>query len=422
MDLNLQTSSVSDLKPFKSAWQVHVKLLHSWNSFHTTTGSDLEMVLTDVNVRYIPVWHYNISYGVKIQAICKQSLLQRLQMHCDVGKWKVINNFTLSPATGIYRHTDHVYKIHFLSQTTITDSNLQCENMFLDLKDFRDIINGSHDKRFLIDIVGQAIEVSEIQTINTNGGKEKKKIEFQLRDISDQRIPCCLWGNFAEAMESHREEAQFGVVVCKDVVTKSNPRSGQKLDSWKDCEDLNVSELLGCTQVKKCKVVATICAIDTDYAWYYFGSKFVLLDWIAWPVIGVTAEKILDGSLDEIEDPELLPACIKDLVGKTFKFGVTIEKGVEIFKVLKVWSVFNTVMVEFQSETMLERESTTISGSEGSLLTYSDESSSKMTTPSKRTADEIAEIPDNTSTSKIRPIKNIKVEKMSSEEISIKKN
>lgn len=35
----------------------------------------------------------------------------------------------------------------------------------------------------------------------------------------------------------------------KDVVTKSNPRIGQKLDSWKDCEDLNVSELLGCTQV-----------------------------------------------------------------------------------------------------------------------------------------------------------------------------
>lgn len=29
-------------------------------------------------------------------------------------------------------------------------------------------------------------------------------------------------------------------------------------------------------------------------------AKFVLLDWIAWPVIGVTAEKLLDGSLDEV--------------------------------------------------------------------------------------------------------------------------
>lgn len=53
-----------------------------------------------------------------------------------------------------------------------------------------------------------------------------------------------------------------------------------------------------------------------------------------------------------------------ELVGKTFKFGVTIEKGVEIFKVLKVWSVYNTLMVDSQSETMLERETTAISGSE----------------------------------------------------------
>lgn len=29
-------------------------------------------------------------------------------------------------------------------------------------------------------------------------------------------------------------------------------------------------------------------------------AKFVLLDWIAWPVIGVKAEKILNGSLDEV--------------------------------------------------------------------------------------------------------------------------
>lgn len=70
-------------------------------------------------------------------------------MLCRVGEWKIITNFSLSQASGLYRHTKHVYKIDFLSQTEIADSNFQCENMFLDLEDFANISNGSHDKRVL---------------------------------------------------------------------------------------------------------------------------------------------------------------------------------------------------------------------------------------------------------------------------------
>nr|VDC61803.1 unnamed protein product [Brassica rapa] len=44
-------------------------------------------------------------------------------------------------------------------------------------------------------------------------------------------------------------------------------------------------------------------------------------------------------------------------------------------------------MVDSQFETMSGKGTTTISGSEGSLLTYSDESSSKMITPSKRSCE-----------------------------------
>ncbi|KAG2266460.1 hypothetical protein Bca52824_073539 [Brassica carinata] len=59
---------------------------------------------------------------------------------------------------------------------------------------------------------------------------------------------------------------------------------------------------------------------------------------------------------------------------------------------------------------------------EVSLLTYSDESSGKMATPSKRSVDDIVDIPDNTSTSKMRPVKSIKIEKMSSDEQGSRKN
>ncbi|KAL0655496.1 hypothetical protein Bca4012_076080 [Brassica carinata] len=327
--------------------------------------------------------------------------------------------------------------------------------------------------------------------------------------FNDERIPCCLWGKFAEDMESHREEAQFGFVVClirfakieafrgnlqisngydssqlvfnpnikeaeelreaykfhddsmsivetseegKDIVSQANDGTGQKLTGWEAVE------------VDKCKVVATIYAIDTDYAWYYFGcdlcqtrtykvpvedinpsgvnkplfwcgkckenvmnvkpryklhlmakddtakTKFVLLDWVAWLVIGVKAEKIINGSLDEVEDFEMFPDCINEIVGKTYNFGVTIEKGSETFKVLKARSVYNTLMVDSQSESMSGKGITANSASEVSLLTYSDESSGKMATPSKRSVDDIVDIPDNTSTSKMRPVKSIKDE------------
>ncbi|KAL0802050.1 hypothetical protein Bca101_057226 [Brassica carinata] len=287
MDLNLQISSVSDLKPFKSAWQVHVKLLHSWNSFHTTTGSDLEMVLTDVN-------------GVKIQAICKQSLLQRLQMHCDVGKWKVINNFTLSPATGIYRHTDHVYKIHFLSQTTITDSNLGHENMFLDLKDFRDIINGSHDKRFLIDVVGEVLEVSGLDIV-VSAKKEVTKIDFVLRDINKKVFK-------KRVIFDELDVPSFWCQFCQLTVTKVAPR--YKVE-------LLVQDETG-------------------------ESKFTVNDTVAASMVKTKASKLVNVQSYELQDQDVLPPEIVEIVGKTYGFGISVDE-VDVFSASKFWNL-NDIM------------------------------------------------------------------------------
>ncbi|KAH0904049.1 hypothetical protein HID58_043552 [Brassica napus] len=127
-------------------------------------------------------------------------------------------------------------------------------------------------------------------------------------------------------------------------------------------------------------------------------TKFILLDWVATLVIGVKAEKIL------------------------MALSMSLKGGDTKFKVLKVWSVYNTLMVYFQYETMFGKGTIAISGSEGSLLTYSDESSGKMTTPSKRSCGDIVDHPDTTSTSKVRPVKRIKVDKMINDELSIKKN
>ena len=60
----------------------------------------------------------------------------------------------------------------------------------------------------------------------------------------------------------------------------------------------------------------------------------------------------------------MLLDCINEIVGKTYNFGVTIEKGSETFKVLKVWSVYNTHRVDSQLESMSGKGITANSASE----------------------------------------------------------
>jgi replication factor A1 len=70
-------------------------------------------------------------------------------------------------------------------------------------------------------------------------------------------------------------------------------------------------------------------------------SKLLLFDQICTEIIGETAPSVLNGSVDEIDDPDDLPDALKNLYGKTFLFLVSIEKeniwdGKEIYKVTKV--------------------------------------------------------------------------------------
>ncbi|XP_056855450.1 uncharacterized protein LOC130504865 [Raphanus sativus] len=428
---------LDEVKPWKWTWLINVKVLHTWKPSFTGFGESMEIIFADKK-------------GFKIQAKCKNNYMKSLGDECIVGEWKTVENFQVSPAGKTFRPTNNIHKITFIKQTIIKTSDVENDDMFLALASFDSV---------LADIIGQTIDVSELQTLNCVG-KERKKIEFNLRDINDQRIACCLWGKFAEVMDSHREEAQFGVVVCllrfaklgsfRGKIQVSNAYDSSKLifdpnikevEELKEIhldqtEDITVSELLNSTQIGKCKVVATIYAIDTNYAWFKLHlkvkddtaeTKLLLLDWIASPLLGVKAEKILDGSLEELEDPEMLPLCIIDIVGKTFKFGVdvvkdNISKGYEIYKVLKVWSVYNTLMVDSQSDAITETGASTHSVSEGSLLTYSDESSGLAKTPSKRSQYELGDLIDTNSTSKTRPTKSIKVEKKNNEELSLKKS
>ncbi|CAG7885887.1 unnamed protein product, partial [Brassica rapa] len=88
---------------FKTAWKVHVKVLHTLKQYNSVSGETLEIILSDECI-----------------------LLQ-------VGTWRNIQNFPLIPSNIMYRSTDNSYKMALVNNTTITRSNHVNEDMFLNL-------------------------------------------------------------------------------------------------------------------------------------------------------------------------------------------------------------------------------------------------------------------------------------------------
>ncbi|KAG5406913.1 hypothetical protein IGI04_013032, partial [Brassica rapa subsp. trilocularis] len=314
--------------------------------------------------------------GNKIQASCKKNYLLSLGADCRVGEWKNLENFVITPAGGGYRPTNHPYKLSFMKFTSIEPYEYNNIDMFLDLVEFETILSGQLDNNLLIDVVGQAIDIGEKLTLQCSNGKEKKKIEFTLRDINDERIPCCLWGNFADTSQ----------LLINPPIDES-------------------------AALKEIFKVHLLLKDDTGT------TKFMLLDSIANGIIVESAEKILKGSLNEIEDPEMLPQSLRDVIGKTYKFGVIIEKnnvayGSKSYKVAKVWSISNMLMVASQSETKSALDTTLPVDEHISLLTDGEESSETLKTPtSKRSQALKDDVPEHTSTSKRQRGKSIKMEK-----------
>ncbi|XP_056842982.1 uncharacterized protein LOC130511114 [Raphanus sativus] len=506
MSNNASLTPIKDLKPFKTKWRCQVKLLHSWMQNTGFGGETLQMVLTDDS-------------GEKISATCKRNNVLSVQRKLPLGKWRVLTTFSVSQASGQYRPTTHPYKMTISDETVITNSDIVQDSIFLSLARYADIIDGTLKTHLLIDVMGKIVSLQPVQIVQVKG-QDRKKVQFRLVDENGKDLACCLWGKYAEQLEAYleREEPliclirfakisfyrgevqitnafdasivyfdptmeealQFKEKIEQDelplavIENKAGKREiVLKEDDWNDLEIKTISELFVSNQVENCKIICSIEAVDTDWAWFYFGHKgckhraikignnvtsiskhddkqlwfcehckvkitevipvfklhlivrddtetckLMLLNTVANTIVGQEAVDLWDGSYDEIEDPELLPESIRALVGKSFCFGISVRSdnvrdGAETFKVLEVWSGDHILKVESQSEpnSMIGTSSSTMSTGDVLMLEgNSHNDSEECKTPFGKRRDDDADLQDKTSTSK-KLRTSIKVEK-----------
>ncbi|KAF3607525.1 hypothetical protein DY000_02049646 [Brassica cretica] len=435
---------IKDLKPYRDEWRLTLKLLHSWKQSTSFSGDTLECVLVDQT-------------GAKIQASCKRSQMLRVQRYLPVGEWKVVDTVKITGAGGQYRPTKQQYKMTILGDTSITPSDYRNDNQFLELANYEEIVNGKLKPNFLIDIMGQVTDLGAVATVQAKGN-DTKRVHFRLRDLSGQEVACCLWGKYAEQIETHMEEANDETLLClirfakisefrgEVQITNAfdvslvllNPTMEEAIDfrqkmlsdplalaifdqsnekkiitkvaaNWDDVDVRCISEILQSFEViiqtgNEMFKLHLIVTDDTETC------RLMLLDTVGRTIIGSKAVELWDGSFDE---------PIRDLVGKSFCFGLAITSdnvtnGSDTFKVSEVCSGDYIQRIESLSEpvSLIETISSTLSGGELPGIDHINENSSEdFSTPSNKRKEDECDQMDMTSTSKKLCTKIIKKEK-----------
>ncbi|KAL0843821.1 hypothetical protein Bca101_017067 [Brassica carinata] len=234
---------------------------------------------------------------------------------------------------------------------------------------------------------------------------------------------------------SHLPLALFDQENEKKMMTKVK-------DDWDVVDVRCISELLLSVESENCKIICSIEPIDTDWGWFYFECdrhnrrltktgrnasvqmnrfklhltvrddsetcKIMLLGNIAMTIIGCKATELWEGSFAEIEDPELFPMPIQDLVGKSFCFRVKVttenfSNGSHTFKVSEVWSGDYIQRIESLSEPLSLNEtiSSTMFGGEIPAIELSNENSSDgFAIPNVKRKEDDLDQQEMTSTSK----------------------
>ncbi|XP_056864191.1 uncharacterized protein LOC108850718 [Raphanus sativus] len=267
------------------------------------------------------------------------------------------------------RPSNHVYKIEFMIQTSITDCNFTCDdNMFLDLHDFSTIID---------DVIGVILDFGANDIVQ-GARKEVIKVEFTLGDI-----------------KFHGDR----IVFDKNNNISDKLQINEKRLKWSQFPFLTIQEIKRSEKDGNCRLICSVYAIDTSDGWWYcacvvceskvikpriiFGesdvpnwwceicqhnvtkvsprykfdllvqdqtgeTKFTLPDSVATYIVKKSASKVVNVLIDQVKDQDMLPSEIVEIVGKSYGFGISVDKNnnsdvLSTFNAMKVWSLNDAI-------------------------------------------------------------------------------
>ncbi|KAF8047673.1 hypothetical protein N665_2883s0004, partial [Sinapis alba] len=274
-------------------------------------------------------------HGGKIHASVKRELVALFDPFLRQGYSLMLIKFSVTHSCSSYITTNHAYRISYLSTTRVRS----CEQLPEDLVGFepvkyKEVLDGTLNPNYLVDIIGQIVEISHIEHVYINENLPKDDLPLAIVEFKYSAIV----NGFSD----------------KDDFFIHTPRK-------------TIAQILETKQ--KCIMLWTIIAIDSDMGWFYLrckeddvkhtyycvkcktynpvnlpsNTKLLVFNNHAMQLLNQPCLQIAGPSNKfEIEETNVLPPALNIIIGKTFLFKIQIERENFVYK-HKIYNVLKVI-------------------------------------------------------------------------------
>ncbi|PWA80014.1 replication protein A 70 kDa DNA-binding subunit D [Artemisia annua] len=212
---------------------IKVKIIHLWktptkNMNGSSKGENINMLLIDEK-------------GHKIHACANHYVLDLIRPMLKKNNCIIISNFNLYTKLEGVRLTNHLGKIYFTKNTSISVvKDFVCVHDGFEFIKYRDIINNNTDNNVAFDIIGLISSKPKLKAIDI---RKKTTIisEFKLQNLSGDEVNVTLWEDNAHKLDSyvsHKDIQNEPIVLIIQLA---------KINTWGNEQE--VSTLPFCTKV-----------------------------------------------------------------------------------------------------------------------------------------------------------------------------
>ncbi|GAU46337.1 hypothetical protein TSUD_401960 [Trifolium subterraneum] len=177
--------------------------------------------------------------GGRIHATIKKTLIYKFKDELEQGKVYSFENLGVSANSGAYRTTQHCYKLNFQFTSVVQRlNNHEVVKSPFALVPIADVVGGSYDTDYLLDVIGVLTGVGSEREITNQNGTTTKLNVIEL-EAAGHKLQCTLFGPYVDELNTFIAAGDYSNAVV--IVQLAKAKTFQ--------DKLHIQNCMNCTRL-----------------------------------------------------------------------------------------------------------------------------------------------------------------------------